>query len=91
MTQPTQDSLYHRQPASANYSSSPGSMRTRPWDDDAWASGSEAAERKEDQDALALNTILDGIGRIHIAMKQDHAGRWRIRRTDDGVIDDGMF
>jgi hypothetical protein len=68
-------------------------MRNRPWDDDddAWASSSDAAEKKEDQDALALNTILDGIGRIHIAMKQDHAGRWRIRRTDDGVIDDGMF
>ena len=32
---------------------------------------------------MDLSTILEGIGRMHIAMNQDAAGRWRIKRRDD--------
>ncbi|KAL5088609.1 hypothetical protein Trisim1_006302 [Trichoderma cf. simile WF8] len=37
----------------------------------------------EDTDALALNAVLDGIGRIQVDMNLDQAGRWRIARRSD--------
>jgi hypothetical protein len=30
-----------------------------------------------------LHSVLDGIGRMHVAMDQDDAGRWRIKRTGE--------
>ncbi|KAL6806968.1 hypothetical protein GGI42DRAFT_265045 [Trichoderma sp. SZMC 28013] len=37
----------------------------------------------EDTDALALNAVIDGIGRIQVDMNLDQAGRWRIARRSD--------
>ncbi|VUC24682.1 unnamed protein product [Clonostachys rosea] len=37
----------------------------------------------DDDDDAALNSILDGVGKMHITMGRDHSGRWRIRRTGD--------
>ncbi|KAL6691487.1 hypothetical protein J3F84DRAFT_163475 [Trichoderma pleuroticola] len=37
----------------------------------------------EDTDALALNAVVDGIGRIQVDMNLDQAGRWRIARRSD--------
>lgn len=37
----------------------------------------------EDTDALALNAVLDGIGRMQVDMNLDQAGRWRIARRSD--------
>ncbi|KAM6486408.1 hypothetical protein HDV62DRAFT_386476 [Trichoderma sp. SZMC 28011] len=37
----------------------------------------------EDTDALALNAVLDGIGRMQVDMNLDQAGRWRIARQRD--------
>jgi len=34
-------------------------------------------------DPMDMPTILEGIGRMHIAMNQDAAGRWRIKRHED--------
>lgn len=36
-----------------------------------------------DTDALALNAVLDGIGRMQVDMNLDQAGRWRIARRSD--------
>ncbi|CAH0016950.1 unnamed protein product [Clonostachys rhizophaga] len=37
----------------------------------------------DDDDDTALNSILDGVGKMHITMGRDNSGRWRIRRTGD--------
>ncbi|CAI6094132.1 unnamed protein product [Clonostachys chloroleuca] len=37
----------------------------------------------DDEDDAALNSILDGVGKMHITMGRDNSGRWRIRRTGD--------
>lgn len=39
-------------------------------------------QSEADDDAL-FNSVLDGIAQVHVTMKKDEAGRWRIRRTGD--------
>lgn len=34
-------------------------------------------------DSDLMNCVLDGIGRIHVTMGKDEAGRWRIKRADN--------
>lgn len=34
-------------------------------------------------DSELMNCVLDGIGRIHVTMGKDEAGRWRIKRADN--------
>ncbi|KAK4082787.1 uncharacterized protein Triagg1_1677 [Trichoderma aggressivum f. europaeum] len=41
------------------------------------------ARDSEDTDSLALNAVVDGIGRIQVDMNLDQAGRWRIARQRD--------
>ncbi|KAF5658720.1 Replication factor A 3 [Fusarium circinatum] len=40
--------------------------------------------KPEDPEESALfDSVLDGIGRIHVSMNRDDAGRWRIKRASD--------
>ncbi|KAL7915425.1 hypothetical protein GGI35DRAFT_181771 [Trichoderma velutinum] len=41
------------------------------------------ARNPEDTDALALNAVVDGIGRMQVNMNLDQAGRWRIARQSE--------
>ncbi|KAM5379442.1 hypothetical protein ACJZ2D_003950 [Fusarium nematophilum] len=38
----------------------------------------------EGPDSALLDSVLEGIGRIHVTMGRDDAGRWRIKRAPDG-------
>ncbi|KAF4470679.1 Replication factor A 3 [Fusarium albosuccineum] len=37
-----------------------------------------------DTDSALLDSVVEGIGRIHVTMGRDDAGRWRIKRPPDG-------
>lgn len=77
----------HHSPYSAHYSSSPGPARKSPrWDDSTSGDGSDHADKQEDESILAFNAVLEGIGRIYVFMRQDHAGRWRIMRSSDNEM-----
>ncbi|KFA64244.1 hypothetical protein S40285_06743 [Stachybotrys chlorohalonatus IBT 40285] len=51
-------------------------------DDTSWQGPQPRIHTHQDSDEL-LDSVLEGIGRIHVAMDLDNAGRWRIRRHDD--------
>ncbi|KAK5994013.1 hypothetical protein PT974_07453 [Cladobotryum mycophilum] len=38
---------------------------------------------QEDAESHMLNAVVEGMGRIHVTMDQDAAGRWRIKRQSD--------
>ncbi|KAF5668120.1 single-stranded DNA binding protein [Fusarium heterosporum] len=44
------------------------------------ASQSKAEDHSE---SALFDAVLDGIGRIHVSMGRDNAGRWRIKRASD--------
>lgn len=46
------------------------------------ANQDEFGSDKETEEVM--NSILDGIGRMHVTMNKDNAGRWRIRRKGKG-------
>ncbi|RSL64727.1 hypothetical protein CEP54_004555 [Fusarium duplospermum] len=37
----------------------------------------------DDPDSALLDSVVEGIGRIHVTMGRDDAGRWRIKRPPD--------
>ncbi|KIL95527.1 replication factor a protein 3 [Fusarium avenaceum] len=40
-------------------------------------------EPDDSSDSALFDAVLDGIGRIHVSMGRDNAGRWRIKRASD--------
>ncbi|KEY66243.1 hypothetical protein S7711_09171 [Stachybotrys chartarum IBT 7711] len=48
-------------------------------DDTSWQGPQPRIQKPQDSDEL-WESVLEGIGRIHVAMDLDNAGRWRIRR-----------
>ncbi|CAJ0541285.1 Ff.00g079740.m01.CDS01 [Fusarium sp. VM40] len=40
-------------------------------------------EPDDSSDSALFDAVLDGIGRIHVSMGRDNAGRWRIQRASD--------
>lgn len=58
--------------------------------EDVLDSSTDHINRNKEPDVLAFHAIVEGMGRMHVDLSQDHAGRWRIKRTGDG-INDRMF
>jgi hypothetical protein len=47
------------------------------------ASTSLDSEPEDVSESALFDSVLEGIGRIHVSMGRDDAGRWRIKRATD--------
>ncbi|KAL6922780.1 hypothetical protein FSST1_000054 [Fusarium sambucinum] len=84
MTQSTEERFRSYQPPmSPTFSASSrrySSLTGRRYPDDSATSDSKSDDFSESE---LFDCVLDGIGRIHVSMGRDDAGRWRIQRTAD--------
>ncbi|KAH7160331.1 replication factor A protein 3-domain-containing protein [Dactylonectria estremocensis] len=70
LTQPQEEDRWNHTPLSPRYQPAESGPSTIP-----------PTQRDDDSELFA--SVLDGIARIHVSMRRDEAGRWRIRRTED--------
>ncbi|KAJ4045507.1 hypothetical protein NW756_012175 [Fusarium oxysporum] len=41
------------------------------------------SEPEDPEESALFDSVLEGIGRVHVSMNRDDAGRWRIKRESD--------